>query len=143
MKKGQSVLGYKGLYFIISLFALTFIFLYMHSIFAEYQAEKVQCVDAALEDILIAKVLYSDCFSYKDPNIQQSLPGTIDTVKFNQQTLDTCFSYLTKRVNISIEGKNIGEQIYNPVSINKTIWFYENTEQRPSTIQFTFEEHAC
>src|SRR3989344_8195522 len=101
MSKGQSVLGYKGIYFIAAMFLLAFIFLYMHSAFANYQTGKVECTDTAIQEIMIAKVLYGDCFTYTDPQTQQTLPGTIDLSKFTQENLDTCFSYITEKVKLT------------------------------------------
>ncbi len=143
MRKGQSVLGYKGLYFIVALFILTFIFLFMRSAFIDYQAGKVECTDTAVNSVLIAQFLYSDCFTYGDTDIGQNLPGTIDKNKFTQENYVSCIYPLNQNVNISIDGKTIGKQIYNPYIINKTIWVYENNEKTFSTIQFTFEEPPC
>ena len=144
MRKGQYILGYKSVfYFIVALFLLTFIFLYLHSAFNTYETKKIQCTDIAVEELMIAKLLYSDCFTYEDTELGRTLPGTVDKNKFSQESLETCFTFITKNINISLEGETIGQQIADPVHINKTIWVYENGEKRPATIQFTFEEPVC
>lgn len=143
MAKGQYVLGYKWLYFLIALFFLTFIFLYMRSAFVDYQTEKVQCTDTALEEIMIAKVLYSDCFTYKDPELERTLPGTIDINKFKHETLATCFSYIKKDMQLKIEEKIIGETIADPITVRKIVWLYEKNEKRTVTLEFLFEEKKC
>ncbi|MDP3728860.1 MAG: hypothetical protein Q8R18_05425 [bacterium] len=143
MPKGQFVLGYKWIYFLVALFLLTFIFLYLNSAFRDYQTEKVQCTDTALEEIMIAKFLYGECFTYVEPEIDRTLPGTVDISKFSQKNLEECFTFITKKVNITIEGKSIGGTIYDSVTINKTLWVYENNEHRTATVQFMFEEPAC
>jgi len=143
MAKGQYVLGYKWLYFLIALFVLTFIFLYMRSAFTDYQTEKVQCTDTALEEVMIAKVLYSDCFTYEDADIERTLPGTIDMSKFTTETINSCFTYIKKDMQIKIENTIIGETIIDPITIKKTVWLYENGEKKASTIEFLFEEKKC
>lgn len=143
MAKGQYVLGYKWLYFVISLFILTFMFLYLRSAFADYQTQKVQCTDTALEEIMIAKILYSDCLTYVDPDIERTLPGTIDKTKFTTETLDSCFTYIKKDMQLKIGDTIIGETISNPITVKKTIWLYENGEKTPATLEFLFKEKKC
>ncbi len=115
----------------------------MRAAFVDYQTQKVQCVDTALEEVMIAKVIYSDCFTYEDTDLERILPGTIDLNKFSTETLDLCFSYIKKDMQIKIEEKIIGEEILDPISIKKTVWVYENGEKRKSTIEFLFEEPNC
>ena len=143
MAKGQYVLGYKWLYFLIALFLLTFMFLYLRTAFVDYQTVKVQCTDAALEEVMIAKVLYSDCFTYEDADLERSLPGTIDKSKFISENLESCFSYIKKDMQLKIEESIIGETITNPITVKKTIWFYENEEKKLTTVEFLFEEQKC
>lgn len=143
MSKGQFVLGYKTIYFIVALFVLTFIFLFLYNAFLDYHTGKVQCTDTALEEIMIAKFLYGECFTYTDPEVNRALPGTVDISKFSQESLEDCFTFITKKVNITIEGKSIGESIADPIAVNKTIWVYENNNKRTGTVQFLFEEPKC
>ena len=143
MRKGQFVLGYKGIYFIIALFVLTFIFLYLYNAFLDYNVEKTQCTDTVLEEIMIGKFLYGECFTYVDPEVDRALPGTLDMNKFTQETLDTCFSFVEKEIQIEVEGTTIGESIPNPIKVNKTLWIYENNEKRTAIVQFLFKEPAC
>ncbi len=143
MSKGQSVLGYKSVYFIAAMFLLAFIFLYMHSAFANYQTGKIECTDTAIQEIMIAKILYGPCLTYTDPQTQQSIPGTIDFNKFTNETLEGCFSFITEKMKLTLNGKSIGESIYDPYSINKTTWVYNGEEKEPATLKFTFEEPPC
>jgi len=145
MRKGQFVLGYKGIYFIIALFLLTFMFLYLHTAFQEYQSVKTTCTDTAYQEIMLGKLLYSSCFTWYDAELERSIPGTIDKNKFTQQNLDSCFTFIARRVKLSVEGTTLesGGKIYDPTIINKTIMLYENGNSKPSTLQITFEEPAC
>lgn len=143
MRKGQYVLGYKGVYFLIAAFLLTFIFFYVYGAFNEYQTEKLTCNEDVLNELMIAKVLYSPCFTYYDEATARSIPGTIDLSKFTQATLKSCFTVIDQKVNISVMGTTIGRKIYEAESINKTIWLYKGEEKIPTTIQFIFEEPAC
>ncbi|MSR86289.1 hypothetical protein EXS74_02745 [Candidatus Woesearchaeota archaeon] len=143
MSKGQSVLGYKGIYFIAAMFLLAFIFLYMHSAFANYQTGKIQCTKSSVQEIMIAKVLYGPCVTYTDPQTQQSIPGTIDISKFTNETLDTCFSFITEKMKLTLNEKRVGDSIYDPYYMNKTIWVYDGEKKENSILQFTFEEPPC
>ena len=143
MPKGQFMLGYKGIYFIVALFILTFMFLFLYNAFLDYHTEKFQCTDTALEEIMIAKFLYGGCFTYVDPEVNRALPGTLDIHKFTQETLEQCFTFVEKDIQIQVEGKIIGEEIKNPITINKTLWVYEDNEQRTATVQFLFKEPTC
>ncbi len=108
MPKGQFVLGYKGIYFIVALFFLTFIFLFIYNAFLDYHTEKVQCTDTALEEIMIAKFLYGGCFTYVDPEVNRALPGTLDIHKFTQETLEQCFICRKRYTNPSRRKNNWG-----------------------------------
>ena len=143
MRKGQSVLGYKSIYFIVALFFLTFIFLYVHSAYASYQAGKVECIDKAVQENMIAKVLYSSCFTYTDPNTQQTIPGTIDLTKFTNENLDHCFLYISNKIHLTLDTQSIGDELYSPYTVNKTVWVYDSNEPQLEDIEFTFEEPAC
>ena len=139
----EIVSGYKWIYFIIAAALLTFMFLYLYTAFAEYQTGKLECTDDSIGAIMIAKVQYAPCFTYYDSALQRYIPGTIDMDKFTQGTFDACFIYLTKRANISVDGKSVGQEIFEPKIINKTVWVYTGAEKKPSTIQFQFEESQC
>lgn len=143
MRRGQSVLGYKGLYFIAALFLLTFMFLYMHSAFAKYQAGKVDCIDTSIQENMVAKILYSTCMTYTDPNTQQTIPGTIDLGKFTKENLDACFLYTTDKIKLTLNGETIGDELYTPYTLNKMVWVYTSQSKAFTDLQFTFEEPAC
>jgi len=143
MRKGQFVLGYKGLYFIVAMFLIAFIFLYMHNAFANYQTGKIECLDTSIQEIMIAKVLYDPCLTYTDPDTQQTIPGTIDFSKFTQENLDACFSYILEKKNLTLGEKSIGDAIYDPYSISKTTWLYDGEKKELAILQFTFEEPSC
>ena len=115
----------------------------MRATFVDYQTQKVQCTDTALEEVMIAKVLYSNCLSYEYPDLERTLPGTIDLSKFKSETLDSCFSYIKKDMQLKEEDKIIGETITDPITVKKIVWLYENNEKRTATLEFLFEEPNC
>lgn len=142
MKKAQ-ITGYKQLYFIIALFVIAFMFVYLHQSFKQFSLESFQCTGEAYQEIMIAKILYSDCFTYTDPDTQSTILGSIDKSKFIQENYNNCFHFLIKKTNLTIDSISIGEPIYDPIIINKTIWFYENNEKSPEIITFKFEDTEC
>lgn len=125
------------------MFIVLFIFLYLNSAFKQHQIAQLECTDQIIEEIMISKVLFSPCFVYYDTALQNYVPGTIDESKFTQENYDDCFEFITKKVNLSIQGKTIGEGIHSPHIINKTIYFYSSGNNIPTNIQFTFEEISC
>ena len=143
MTEEGGVTGYKWIYFLVAGFLLVFIFLYLYSAFAQYQEGKIECTDDIIDEIIVAKVLFAPCFIVYNPDLGRYIPGTIDMTKFTQETLDSCFYYLTKRVNITLEGTSIGVAIMEPKIINKTVWVVTDALQKPTTIQFMFEEPIC
>lgn len=142
MKRAQ-IEGYKQFYFIIALFVIAFLFIYLHQSFKQFSMESYQCTDQASQEIMVAKVLYSDCFTYTDPDTKATIPGTIDKSKFTQENYDKCFHFIIKKTNLTIDEISIGEPIYNPVVINKTVWLYNNNEKTPKILSFKFEEAGC
>ena len=142
MKRGQ-ITGYKQIYFIIALFLIAFMFVYLHQSFKQYSQESFECTSEAYQEIMIAKILYSDCFTYTDPSTESIIPGSIDKTKFIQDNYNNCFNFLIKKTNLTIDGVSIGEPIYDPISINKTIWLYDGEGKTPNIITFRFEEPEC
>ena len=142
MKKGQTS-GYKQFYFIIGMFVIAFLFIYLHQSFKQFSLESYECADDSYQEIMIAKTLYSDCFTYTDPDTQSTIPGTIDQSKFTQENYNNCFHFLIKKTNLTIDAVSIGEPIYDPVIINKTIWLYYNNNKVPKIITFMFEDSKC
>jgi hypothetical protein len=142
MKKGQ-ITGYKQIYFIVALFAIAFMFVYLHQSFKQFSQESVECTSEAYQEIMIAKILYSDCFTYKDPDIKAVIPGTIDKSKFTQENYNNCFNFLIKKTNLTLEDISVGEPIYDPLIINKTIWLYDNDQKISKILTFRFEESEC
>lgn len=137
------VTGYKWIYFLFAGLILTIMFFYLYTAFAEYQGGKVECTDSIIDEIIVAKVLFAPCFTSYDTDLGRYIPGAIDMKKFTQETLDACFSYITKRVNITLEGTSIGSAIIEPKVINKTVWVVTDAGRKPTTIQFMFEEPVC
>ena len=142
MNRGQTI-GYEQIYFIIALFVIAFMFIYLHQSFKQYNQESFECTSEAFQEIMVAKILYSDCFTYPDPDTQSTISGSIDKYKFTQDSYNNCFNFLIKKTNLTIGTISIGEPIYDPITINKTIWFYENNQKVPMTLTFIFEESQC
>jgi len=103
MKRGQ-ITGYKQIYFIIALFLIAFMFVYLHQSFKQYSQESFECTSEAYQEIMIAKILYSDCFTYTDPSTESIIPGSIDKTKFIQENYNNCFNFLIKKTNLTIDG---------------------------------------
>jgi hypothetical protein len=116
---------------------------YLHSAFKDYQTEQLLCTDRALEEIIIAKTLYSDCFVYYDEALERSTPGTLDESKFTQTNYGRCFRFTDKKTNITVMGKTIGEEVHSLRTINKTIYWYSNNQFIPTNIKFAFEGIDC
>jgi len=142
MKRGQ-ITGYKQIYFIIALFIIAFMFVYLHQSFKQYSQESLECTSEAYQEIMIAKILYSDCFTYTDIDTNALIPGSIDKSKFIQESYNNCFHFIIKKTNLTIDGVSVGEPIYDPITINKTIWLYDNDEKTPKTLTFMFEDLEC
>ena len=143
MAKGQFIQGYKGIYMIFAIIMLAFMFLYLHKAFTEFQTVKTQCTETVTNEIMLAKILYSPCLTYYDPSLERSIPGTIDMSKFSNETLQTCFTYLTKKVQLKINDKTIGEKGYSQQTINKLIYIYDQGKTQTATLQFITEVPPC
>ena len=144
MKKGQQyTLGQKWLYFIVALFIIAFMFLYLRAMFQNYEAESTTCLGDVQNSLFIAETLYSEnCFTYSDG--ERVYPGTIDWSKFTQTRWDSnCYKNMPDNVNLTLNGKNIGDAIYKPVIVNKTIYVYQDGEITPSTVSIMLEEPLC
>ena len=144
MNKGQYSIGHKWVYFVVALFLLTFMFLFLRGMMVDYEVGRLSCVDDVIDEIIVAKLLYDEeCFVYYDSDIGRQVPGTIDKSKFTQENYDNCFKFLDKKVNISIDDNTVGEQIFTPKTISKTILLYDEGTITPSMIQFTFASPTC
>ena len=143
MKKAQYTLGHKWLYFLVALFIIAFMFLYMRAMFQGYETDTVICTKETENSLMIAETLYSEnCFVYSDDN--RVYPGTIDWTKFTQEVFENnCYKNMLSEVNITIDGKNIGEPIYDPVIVWKTIYLYKDGEITPSSIRIMLEAPQC
>jgi hypothetical protein len=144
MRRGQYTLGHKWLYFIVAIFLLGTMFLGLRTTFISYQTESVTCISNTFDEIMIAKILYSPgCFTYIDEEINKPVPGTIDMKRFNNETLNQCFKFITKKVHLRIDDKSIGDQIFTPKIVKKPIYTYNDGKVTPNTLEFTFVEPAC
>jgi hypothetical protein len=141
MRKGQYSPGHKWVYFIIAIFLLAFMFLFLRSAFADYQVGKLQCADEVIDELMIAKVLYSpDCFAYYDKDTERTTVGMIDKAKFTHETYESCFTYIIKKVTLRIDDTTIGETIYSPKEMAKPILLYDEGAVTATTLYFTFAE---
>ena len=144
MRKGQVVLGYKWIYFIIAIFLITTMFLGLRGVLLKYQSGSIECIDGVVDEVMIAKSLYSpNCFVYTEGETGRAHPGTIDLEKFTNKTFENCFKYITKKAQLSIDDKIIGVFIYNPKEIRKPIFTYSSGNIEPATLKFTFAEASC
>ncbi len=111
---------------------------------SDYEIGRMSCTDDVVDEIMVAKMLYDqDCFVYLDEDIDRAYPGIIDKSKFTQETYESCFLLLDKKINITIGETTIGEEIFTPKTINKAILLYDEGTVTPTTVSFTFANPTC
>lgn len=144
MRKGQYTLGHKWVYFIVAIFLLSFMFLFLRSMFQEYQVQKTDCVDPLLNEIIVAKILYAPgCFVAYDEELGRAMPGIIDSKKLTQENYENCFKYIDKRVKITLGDKSIGEEIESLVTISKPVFILQDGSLTPASMNIIMEATAC
>jgi len=127
-KKAAFNLGRKTLYFIITIFVITFIFLYMRNAITSYNDDVVSDFSNIEGAVIATEALMSPkCFAYYDEEIDRVYPGIIDYSKLNEETLGKgCMIYIDSPYKIKVldkilrltEGEDL-ETIISPILILK------------------------
>jgi len=93
-KRGSGyILGKKPMYFIILLICLTISFLLFNFAIMREISSTTVIPDNLEMTILINRFLNSpDCLAYKDKETGRTYSGVIDLEKFNDKTLEKCYS---------------------------------------------------
>ena len=156
--KGQ-MLGGKLIYFIVAILVISVVLLAFVNITSENQKIKVNCIDPIYHEIMIAKVLTdSNCLTYFDEDTDRAIVGTIDLSKFNDDNLNSCFTYLDPdnlefkvmqrfidtSIGLTLYGQTIGtKEFEEKQTINKIIQVYDKGELKSSNLEFNFELIEC
>jgi hypothetical protein len=142
MKKGSYTYGYKVLFIIVSIFLIVFMFGYFRGMYYNIQTDAIICPDEMENYLMVAETLFSEnCMVYSDN--ERVYPGVIDLSKFNQETIDKCYSNIDNRISLTIDDQTIGDELYSPVTITKPIQIYDNEDITFSKLIIQVEEVVC
>jgi hypothetical protein len=143
MRKGQSSIAGKWIYFILALPMIAIMFLALNGSFVTYQAQSSQCLDQSVNSLMLGKVISSTCFTYTDPQTGRDIVGSIDINKLTQKNFDGCFKYIEQEAQITIGEITIGDEIESPQTLEKSIFVYEDGIRREELLYLSNEEIIC
>lgn len=91
-KKASFLLGFKPIYYLVSLVALAAIFGSMIYFISTYLTISASTPPGMQHDIFMQRFMNSPyCFVYVDKDTGRAYPGVLDWEKFNRQNLNNCY----------------------------------------------------
>jgi hypothetical protein len=115
---------------------------YFRGMYYNIQTDAIICPDEMENYLMVAETLFSEnCMVYSDN--ERVYPGVIDLSKFNQETIDKCYSNIDNRISLTIDDQTIGDELYSPVTITKPIQIYDNEDITFSKLIIQVEEVVC
>jgi len=144
MKKGQYTFGHKWLYYAIAIFLITVMLLFFRAKIQDDIIMETTCLEEVEYELIMTEALFSqNCFAYFDPDLQRTIPGSIDFSKFNEETLNDCFKFLEEDVQIKIYNQVVGETMGANLTKEKLVKIYSYDDVDLTLVRFTFEESLC
>ncbi len=125
----ESEIAKKVVYMIPVAFLLALVIIYTVIYFFGDALYRMRDTDLVYDNtLLMQRFLNSEsCFAYKDERIGRVYPGVIDLNKFNNDNLQNCANYGSKKRNLKLELEFSGKKITRQSSSGEAVKTYTRT----------------